>query len=397
MVSSELERRLSETLRGLPGASEEVETRARAAALDALAPRQAPTHLRRRLLTFVLAVLALFAVGAAALAAIGTIHVRLGETKKQLPAPHARLSLPAGAHGFAVLAGGKLAFVTRAGFRMEGLPVTAAAVSPRALYVAVGIGHSLVVLAPDGRQMWIRRTRGPVVAAAWAPSGLQISYVVSRPRRAAALRLIEGDGDHDRLVDPSVSRVTPAWRADSLALAYVGVGGRGVVYDIGHEVRRVVGTHHCGRVSKVAFAPSGSALALLTTRRVVLAHGNGGSARCIGDQGMSRLSDVAWISRSELVVSGVPARGRPSYVRRWLVRARTLEAAGTACTGRPVVALAAAPGGLGLAMARATAAGAFDVRLLAADSEWGKCPRMRTAAPLVRVAGPARLVRLAWR
>src|SRR5919197_893591 len=326
MVSSELERRLGETLRGLPGASEEVETRARAAALDALAPRQAPTHLRRRLLTFVLAVLALFAVGAAALAAIGTIHVRLGETKKQLPAPHARLSLPAGAHGFAVLAGGKLAFVTRAGFRMEGLPVTAAAVSPRALYVAVGIGHSLVVLAPDGRQMWIRRARGPVVAAAWAPSGLQISYVVSRPRRAAALRLIEGDGDHDRLVDPSVSRVTPAWRADSLALAYVG----------------------------------------------------------IGDQGMSRLSDVAWISRSELVVSGVPARGRPSYVRRWLVRARTLEAAGTACTGRPVVALAAAPGGLGLAMARATAAGAFDVRLFAADSEWGKCPRMRTAAPLVR-------------
>src|SRR5919201_4549015 len=213
-MSSELERRVTEAFRKLPGATTEIEARARAAALAALVPPASGRGVRRRLLVVALAGIGLLALAAAALAAIGTLHVRLGTTKKPARAASAQLMLPAGANGFAVLASGKLALVTRGGFRLEGLPVTAAALSPRARYVAVGLRRTLAALAPDGKQMWVHETRGRVVGAAWAPSGLEIAYVVARHGRAAELRMIEGDGDHDRLVDPAVAPVRPAWRAD---------------------------------------------------------------------------------------------------------------------------------------------------------------------------------------
>ena len=64
------------------------------------------------------------------------------------------------------------------GFRLQGLPVTSAALSPRALYVAAGIGDSLVAMAPNGRTAWSHPAGGTVVAIAWAPDGLRIAYVV---------------------------------------------------------------------------------------------------------------------------------------------------------------------------------------------------------------------------
>jgi hypothetical protein len=54
--------------------------------------------------------------------------------------------------------------------------------------------------------------------------------------------------------------VKPSWRADSLAFAYVGGGGRAIVYDLGHQKHQVVPVDP--PVTSVAFAPSGDALAL---------------------------------------------------------------------------------------------------------------------------------------
>ena len=90
--------------------------------------------------------------------------------------------------------------------------MTAAELSPRALYVAAGIGRSLVVMRPDGQQAWARAAGGRVEAIAWAPSGLRLAYVV-RTASGTELRTIEGDGDHDRLLDDAVRGVRPSWRA----------------------------------------------------------------------------------------------------------------------------------------------------------------------------------------
>ena len=60
----------------------------------------------------------------------------------------------------------------------------------------------------------------------------------------------------------------PSWRADNLAVAYVGGGGRAVVYDLGHKTHQVAGT--AAPVTRVAFAPTGSTLAVATPNSVLL-------------------------------------------------------------------------------------------------------------------------------
>jgi hypothetical protein len=114
-----------------------------------------------------------------------------------------------------------------------------AAVSPHALYVAAGLGEALVALAPDGTRAWSHPTAGPVAAIAWAPSGLRIAYVV-RVGARFELRLIEGDGDHDALVDGTVRPARPTWSRDSLELTYVGAGGARTRYDLAHRTHRVI-------------------------------------------------------------------------------------------------------------------------------------------------------------
>ena len=78
-----------------------------------------------------------------------------------------------------------------------------------------GSGRHARVVAPAGGRC--RRSRGRRAGCA-SPT--------SSPRGGdSQLRTIEGDGDHDRLLDRAVRPVVPSWRADSLAVAYVGAGG----------------------------------------------------------------------------------------------------------------------------------------------------------------------------
>jgi hypothetical protein len=175
-------------------------------------------------------------------AAAGALAVSQRARHDAAPAVAApRLLVPAGAHAIAAVVDGKLWLSTRSGLRIEGLPVASAGLSPHARYVAAGIGRSLIVMAPSGTRAWSHPTPGPVAAIGWAPSGLRIAYVV-RLGRGFQLRLIEGDGDHDRLVDASVRPSRPVWRADSLAVAYVGAGGRPILYDLAHGRHRVLGS-----------------------------------------------------------------------------------------------------------------------------------------------------------
>jgi len=233
-MSSELERRLEGLFAELPEPEPEVGERARSAAIAALRPAS-PS--RRSVRTGVLAfaaALVLLAITAGSLAAAGALHVRFGTQK---PARTTALRLPSGAAGIAEVVAGRLSLVTRSGFRLQGLPVSSAALSPHAYFVAAGIGPSLVAMSPDGHRAWSRPVGGTVVAISWAPFGNRIAYIVRTGRRLV-LHVIWGNRKHDAVVDSSVRRASPVWRADSLAFAYLGAGGTAIVYDLAHETHR---------------------------------------------------------------------------------------------------------------------------------------------------------------
>ena len=106
------------------------------------------------------------------------------------------------------------------------------------------------------------------------------------------LHVIWGNGKHDTTIDRSVRPVRPSWRADSLAFAYVGGGGKAIVYDLAHRSRRVVG--RASTVTHVAFAPSGKTLALGTPGFAIL----GGKAVASAD-----VEALGWVHGRLVVAS----------------------------------------------------------------------------------------------
>jgi hypothetical protein len=267
-MSSELERRLEGMLAEIPEPGPGVGEEALERALHVLRPGAPPRRgLRAAALAFATAVV-LLVIAAGSLAAAGALHVSFGAKKaKPHPAASTQLTLPKGADGIAAIVDGRLSVVIKGGFRLQGLSATAAALSPHALYIAAGIGSSLVAMAPDGRKAWSHPSGGKVAAIAWAPDGLRIAYVVHAGRRFV-LRVTYGNGTHDVVIDRSVRPVRPSWRADSLAFAYVGAGGHAVVYDVGHQSRSVLAT--AASVTRLAFSPAGRALAVATRETTLL-------------------------------------------------------------------------------------------------------------------------------
>lgn len=267
-MSSELERRLEGLLAAAPepepGAGEEALHRA----VQALRPSAPVRRGPRTVVVACAAAAVMLAVAAGSLAAAGALHVSFGAKAKPRPA-RLQLSLPRGADGVAAIVNGRLSVVTKSGFRLQGLPVTAAGLSPHALFVAAGIGRSLVAMRPAGGRAWSHPSGGSVVAIAWAPDGLRIAYIVRTAHRLV-LHVIWGNGTHDEVVNRSVRRVRPAWRANSLAFAYVGAGGKAIVYDLGHRSRRLVAV--APPATGVAFAPTGDAIAVARPDGVWLLH-----------------------------------------------------------------------------------------------------------------------------
>lgn len=267
-MSSEIESRLEQLLAQLPEPDPAIGEPALARAL-AILPR--PGQRARRpvhaLALALAASLVLLGIAAGALAAAGALHVSFGQATRRQPSSNAtlarQLTVPAGAQGIATIVDGRLWLTTSSGFQLEGLPVSAATLSPRALYVAAGIGNSLVAMAPDGRRAWTQGAGGNVAAIAWAPDGLQIAYVVNKAHRFR-LYVIDGNGRRNQLIDTAVRPVTPSWRADSLALAYVSAGGQPVIYNFAHNSRRVIRSTKARRATQLAFAPQGATLAIAT-------------------------------------------------------------------------------------------------------------------------------------
>jgi hypothetical protein len=366
----ELESRLERAFAELPGAAPDVEVRARRAAVAAV-----PRHTRRAGPVGI-AVVAAAGAGIAALSllglrATGTIHLQIGSRARaeQRAIPAQRLVVPTGADGIAAVVDGRLWLSTRRGMHIEGLPVSAAGLSPHALYVGVGLGRSLVAMAPDRRLAWTHATRGTVTAVAWAPDGLRVAYIV-RIGGHYALRMIEGDGDHDALLDASVRPVRPAWRPDSLALAYVGAGGHAVVLDLGRRSRRLLAATACGPVRALAFADAGAHLAAVGARGVVV------DGRCLGTGEDSSTGAVAWTGPRGVVTD---TGSTLQYVD---VIGGRADRASAACPRVSADALASWPSGLAAA---ARAGAGIEVRVLTGGARSNGCLRNR-GTPLLALA-----------
>ena len=357
---SDPETRVGDALRGLPGPDDPATARARRAALGALAPPRAGERSRggRRgaALALALAIAALATAGLA-LAGTGRLEVRFGPQAAERPQPPSpppgRLAVPADLDGVALVAGSRLWMGTRAGFRIEGLAVSAAELSPNARFLAVGLGDALVAMAPDGRRVWTHPAGGTVVAAAWSPNPLPTSIVyVVRRGEGHELRLIEGNGRNDRLLDADAGPARPSWRSDLLAVAYAGGDGRARVHDF-HSGRTLVPAACAGRVRALAFAPSGARLAFVGGPGGALlgVTGLGGArpADCARAGGSASRTGIAWLTDDDLVAAEGPAAGRdaPSRLVRYSTGPGGLAERGRASTlaARVLGVSAAQPGG----------------------------------------------------
>lgn len=219
----EHEHRITEALRALPEPEATITERARARALGAIGR---PAHRRWPLLA---GTAAAAAVGGAGLATVGVITLR---DEPQPVAITGAVVLPPELAGVAVTIDGRAWVRTKDGFAIEGLRADTVELSPNARFVAAGIGRSLVALTPNHATAWRVPTTGRVTAIRWAPNPnpIYVAYVVRRGADSE-LRLVEGDGDHDRAVAPGVDPATPVWNPEPLQVWFSDREGLWQIYE----------------------------------------------------------------------------------------------------------------------------------------------------------------------
>ena len=345
-MSKELEERLEHVL-GQVGPSDPAGEQARAGAMAALAVSR---H-RRPLLLLPAAVLATLVLTAAALAsdtvrrAVGIAPGHTGPPRT-MPAP--RGPLPPGAAGFAVVTGGRAVYAV--GHRHAGLRSTAFELSPNAAYVAAGRRGRIDAIDPaTGRVVVSHRVHGTVTAVSWAPIGIHIAYIVQRSGRSA-LHLIDGTLMHDRVVDRNVADVAPAWRWDSLAVAYVHGVNRVEVADLWRGRTAAVRRPGCAADAapeQLAYAPHSNQLGVRSGAEVWVAN-TGHAAFCVPALGMPGPAvggGFAWLTRHDIVETTF------QYVQRLRVTRTRATAVGLAALRSGIEGVIASPDGRSLVLA----------------------------------------------
>ena len=80
--------------------------------------------------------------------------------------------------------------------------------SPHGLYVAATSQHELAAVDQSGKVRWALDRTGPVRLASWnGPDGFRVTYL-----NGDSLRVVDGDGTGDRLLEPQIAPVAPAWK-----------------------------------------------------------------------------------------------------------------------------------------------------------------------------------------
>lgn len=337
-MSRELEQRLERAL-GQVESSATAEEQAREAALGAL-----PGGGRRggyRVALVAAALLVGLALAGVAMAASESVRQAVGLGAGQPLGPVVRgpahRRLPPGAAAFAIVAGNRALVTTPHSFTRT-RPLTAFELSPNGVYAGVGERGRLLAMDPaNGHVVAVHRVRGTVTTIAWAPIGIHIAYVV-RHGRQSTLHLMDGNFTNDRVVARGVADTTPAWRWDSLAVAFVSRDGAVRVDDLWRgAIVLVPAPAHAptGRPDQLAFAPHSDELAV----------SDGGAALWISDPSRPKpffvplpptlgptfdTSEIAWLPGHDLLETA------DQYVQRVHVGR----------SGGTVVAIAAAASGV---------------------------------------------------
>ena len=207
----------------VPGAAE-AEERAWAVVRAAYEERERiPARRSRR--RIVLAVAAGLAVAAAALSPPGLAvlgSVRHALAPGAATRPRAELSsLPA--PGRLLVDAPSGAWIVKAdGSKRRLGPYRDATWSPHGLYVTAARGHDLFVLDPTGNVRWTVTRPQAVRLPSWnGPDGYRIAFLAG-----TQLRVVDGDGTHDRLLAARAAAVRPAWLpGPDHAVAYVAADG----------------------------------------------------------------------------------------------------------------------------------------------------------------------------
>jgi hypothetical protein len=363
-MPDELEERLERALHAIPPAGEDATGRAQRAALAALPPAaETRRRRRRRLLVPAAACTVAFVFGGVTLAASGGHLPLVGPSPKHhhprrlvVPPRHTAPVLPRGAIAFSATADGRAWLATSAGASLHGRPLSALTVSPGAVYLLEAKGGTLrAVHIPDFRTAFTRGVNGAAEAAAWAPAGIRIAYVV---RADSGNRLYDmyGNGTHNHLVAAHTNGQAPSWRWDSLAFAYVRADGTVMLHSPTSGATSAL-PRGCGirRPAAVAFAPFGGLLAIADRSgrvRVVdtLHHSRG---LCVSAN-MPGVPKIAWLQPRQLLI------GAGTTITRYVVNGAAGGVDVTNVPGR-VAGLAAAPGGRRIALALRDAEGRIRV------------------------------------
>jgi hypothetical protein len=180
--------------------------------------------------------------------------------------------------------------------------------SPHGLFVAVTRAHELLAVDPKGNVRWSLARSGRISLPRWAPDGYRIAYL-----DGSALRVVAGDGSGDRLLDPAVAPIAPAWRPSTThehVLAFVTAADRLVIVDVDSGTvlaRRELHPHP----SQLLWSPDGDRLVVVAPHALT-AFGRTGARlasihvhRAVGaadfDPGSHELSVVLGGARSDAV------------------------------------------------------------------------------------------------
>jgi hypothetical protein len=344
-MPSELERRLERALNDVPvEASSGAHDRARDAALAAAAAAPGRGSQWRIVITAAVAMVLL--TTGVTLAATGD---RLFSDTATLikPSQAARLDtglLPRGAHAFSILAGGRAWVAIPHRVLLHGVPRSAIAVSPGAVYVLEAHGRTLrAVAAGTGRVVQAQRTAGPISSAVWSPFPIRIAYLTEVGGRRQ-LHDEWGTLSHDYLVDRRAAAVAPSWRWDSLAVAYVRADGRVAVHNATSGHNTVI-SPNCGlrHPTALAFAPTSGLLAIADRTRLRIVDTTGGAPDVCAAHSPGAPA-IAWVRPRQLFV----AAGTTLY--RYMLLQPGLGTDTTTIPAR-ITGLTAAPDGRRLALA----------------------------------------------
>ena len=257
---------------------------------------------------------------------------------------------------------GRAWLATSAGAALHGRRLSALAVSPGAVWALEGSGRGLhAVGIPGGRPGFARRLPGTPVAAAWAPAGIRIAYVVRTPRRRPPVRHVRQRHARRSLSPPARRRPRRRAGAGTRRRSPTSAPTAAVmVHDVIDGATTPI-PRGCGirRAAAVAFAPYGGAA---RHRRPVgprarRRHARATAAGCASTAAAPGLPKIAWLDPRQLVVG----RGRRDHPLRRRPRGRRRR---HAIVPGQVAGIAAAPGGRRIALALRDASG--EVRVVEA-------------------------------